>query len=152
MTSAGSDGNVGEDCCVNDEAKCVRKDPDPSLRYVDHNVCNSTPVASGVKLASYSGANSKGKGQMGEDGAQVEEPRVGEVEEDEGVLEGVAAVVVLPNLFEDAFPRPFLLPIDKGLVCGLPQVGAGQVPKKQGERFLSVSCLVKIDETRPPAS
>ena len=91
---------------------------------------------------------------MGEDGAQVEEPRVGEVEEDEGVLEGVAAVVVLPNLFEDAFPRPFLLPIDKGLVCGLPQVGAGQVkvPKKQGERFLSVSCLVKIDETRPPAS
>ena len=122
MTSAGSDGNVGEDCCVNDEAKCVRKDPDPSLRYVDHKVCNSTPVASGVKLASYSGANSKGKGQMGEDGAQVEEPRVGEVEEDDGVLEGVAAVVVLPNLFEDAFPRPFLLPIDKGLVCGLPQV------------------------------
>jgi hypothetical protein len=134
MTSAGSDGNVGEDCCVNDEAKCVRKDPDPSLRYVDHKVCNSTPVASGVKLASYSGANSKGKGQMGEDGAQVEEPRVGEVEEDDGVLEGVAAVVVLPNLFEDAVPRPFLLPIDKGLVCGLPQVGVGagqaQVSKK----------------------
>ena len=50
---------------VNDEAKCVRKDPDPSWRYVDHKVCNSTPVASGVKLASYSGANSKRKGQMG---------------------------------------------------------------------------------------
>ena len=63
---------------------------------------------------------------MGEDGAQVEEPRVGEVEEDDGVLEGVAAVVVLPNLFEDAFPRPFLLPIDKGLVLWTPP-GAGQV-------------------------
>ena len=110
MTSAGSDGKVGEDCCVNDEASCARKDPDPSLRYVDHKFCNSTPVASVVNLAAWVGANSLGNGTRGEDGAQLDDL---EGVADGVVLEGVAAVVFLPNLFEE-FPRPFLLPIYKG--------------------------------------
>lgn len=107
MTSAGSDGKVGEDCCANDEASCARKDPDPSLRYVDHNFCNSTPVASVVNSVVNSSCVG---GKMAEDGAQLEDL---DGVADGVVLEGVAAVVLLPNLFEE-FPRPFLLPIYKG--------------------------------------